>query len=280
MEVTIPANDGYPLAARVFGEGPFVVVIAGAMGVPQRFYRLFAQYLADNGLRVVTFDWRGIGESALAPGAPVSMGIWAEQDLDGVLRWVRTTGRAQRSAVVGHSMGGQLVPLCESANELAAGYFVASQSGYWGHWGGAGRLKMLAVWHLLIPASTAVFGKLPGRLLGGGEDVPAGAAAEWARWGRHPEYILSHRADTRERFARLELPICFVQISGDPLAPRRAVDALASYYSGATLETLTLDRAIGHFGFFRPKLGERAWPHALAFLRAHLAGAEALAVAV
>ncbi|HLT39416.1 MAG TPA: alpha/beta fold hydrolase [Enhygromyxa sp.] len=276
MEVTIVANDGFPLAARVFGEGPLVVVIAGAMGVPQRFYRKFAQYLAENGLRVVTFDWRGIGESALAEDAQVSMGIWAEQDLDGVLRWARTTLQAERTAVVGHSMGGQLVPLCESASELSAAYFVGSQSGYWGHWSGLGRLKVMAAWHLLIPASTALLGKLPGRLLGGGEDVPAGAAAEWARFGRHPDYILSHRADTRERFARLTLPICFVRISDDQVAPWRAVKALASYYRGASVELRTLDpralgcRSIGHFGFFRPEPGSRAWPHALEFLRTHL----------
>lgn len=272
--VTILANDGHPLAARVFGEGDSVVVIAGAMGVPQRFYRAFAEYLAEHGLRVVTFDWRGLGESKLVEGAPVSMGIWAEQDLDGVLRWARSTLEARRIAVVGQSMGGQLLGLCDSASELDAAYFVASQSGYWGHWDGLGRVKVRLSWRLLIPACTALFGKLPGRVLGGGEGVPAGAAIEWARWGRHPDYVLSHRPDTRERFARLTLPICFVQIAEDPIAPRRAVEALASYYSSAAIETHTLDRRLGHFGFFRPKLGEGSWAHALEWLRNALAQLE------
>ncbi|MFO7563509.1 MAG: alpha/beta fold hydrolase [Enhygromyxa sp.] len=277
-ELTIPARDGYPLAARVFGEGRFVVVIAGAMGVPQRFYAHFARDLAQRGLRVVSFDYRGIGESTLAPGVEASMGIWAEQDLEGVLRWA--TQQAERTAVVGHSMGGQLLPLCESAARLSAAYFVASQSGYWGHWDGLGRVKILALWHLLIPISTRLLGKLPGQLLGGGEDVPAGSAAEWARWGRHPDYVLSYRSDTRERFARLTLPICFVRIAEDPFAPRRAVEALASCYTGATIETRTLDRALGHFGFFRPKLGSAEWSHALAFLCAGLGGATRLEQAV
>jgi predicted alpha/beta hydrolase len=276
-EVVIPARDGLPLAGRVYGEGSSAVVIAGAMGVPQRFYRRFAEWLAGNGLRVVSFDWRGIGESALPSGAPVGLGIWAEQDLEGVLNWVRNRLGAERVAVVGHSLGGQLVPLAEASSELTAGYLVASQSGHWRHWDGAWRLRMFAIWHLLLPASTAVLGKLPAQLLGGsGEDVPAAVADEWARWGRHRDYVLSHQPDTRERFARLTLPICMVRIADDPLAPRRAVDALASYYTGATIERRLLDPAelgggaIGHFGFFRQRHGELLWPHALAFLRLHL----------
>lgn len=275
-EVVIPARDGLPLAGKVYGEGRSAVVIIGAMGVPQRFYRRFAEWLADNGLRVVSFDWRGLGESALPSGAPVSMAIWAEQDLEGVLDWVRTRLGAERIAVVGHSMGGQLLPLTDASTEVTAAYLVASQSGYWGHWSGLSRARMLAIWHVLMPLSTRVFGKLPSQLLGGGQDVPAGAADQWARWGRHPDYVLSHRADVRERFARLTLPICMVRVTDDRLAPRRAVDALASYYSGATIERRVLDPAelgcdeIGHFGFFRQELGELLWPHALAFLREQL----------
>ncbi len=45
--VTIPARDGYPLAARIFGPpSRRVVVINGATAVPQRFYRHFAAALA------------------------------------------------------------------------------------------------------------------------------------------------------------------------------------------------------------------------------------------
>lgn len=275
-ELTIPANDGHPLAARIYGDGRSAVVIAGAMGVPQRFYRRFAEYLAGNGLRVVSFDYRGIGESALTSGAPVSMAVWAEQDLEGVLRFAETTLGAERTAVIGHSMGGQLLGLTEAATRVSAAYLVASQSGYWRHWDGLGRLKMFAVWHALIPASTAALGKLPAAVLGGSEDVPAAAAEQWARWGRHPDYVLSHAPDVRARFARLTLPICFVRISDDPIAPRRAVSALASCYAGAAIESRLFEprelesRGIGHFGLFRPTPGERAWPHALGFLREHL----------
>lgn len=278
-EVLLPARDGLPLAGKIYGDGRAAVVVVGAMGVAQRYYRRFAEWLADNGLRVVSFDWRGLGESRLPSDGPVSMAIWAEQDLEGVLVWVRERLGAERIAVVGHSMGGQLLPLADSATELSAAYLVASQSGHWRLWDGVWRLRVLALWYLLLPLSTRTLGKLPAQLLGGGEHVPAGAAEQWARWGRHPDYMLSHRPDTRERFARLTLPICMVRISDDPIAPRRAVDQLARYYAGATIERRLLDPAelgsdpIGHFGFFRQQHGELLWPHALAFLRSHLTAA-------
>ena len=39
------------------------LLIASAMGVKRRYYDAFAQYLAARGISVVTFDYRGIGES-------------------------------------------------------------------------------------------------------------------------------------------------------------------------------------------------------------------------
>ena len=46
-------------AARPSG----AVLIGGAMGVRQAFYRPFAQWLADQGYVVATFDYRGVGDS-------------------------------------------------------------------------------------------------------------------------------------------------------------------------------------------------------------------------
>ena len=67
--VTLQAADGMALAARVFepAAAPLgSVVIGGAMGVRQEFYAPFAQWLAAQGWRVTTFDYRGSGDSAPA----------------------------------------------------------------------------------------------------------------------------------------------------------------------------------------------------------------------
>ena len=72
METLIlPAPDGTPLAVRVFGAEGITrgsVVIGAAMGVRQAYYAPFAQWLAGQGWRVTTFDYRGMGDSL--PAAP------------------------------------------------------------------------------------------------------------------------------------------------------------------------------------------------------------------
>ena len=68
IALVFEAADDRPLAATVL-EPPRVqgaVVIASATGVPRRIYEGVAGCLADAGLAVLTFDYRGIGGSRQA----------------------------------------------------------------------------------------------------------------------------------------------------------------------------------------------------------------------
>ena len=61
------STDGTPISARVYeaaGDAQGNVVIGGAMGVRQDYYANFAEWLAGQGWRVTTFDYRGSGDSA------------------------------------------------------------------------------------------------------------------------------------------------------------------------------------------------------------------------
>ncbi|NMM79276.1 serine aminopeptidase domain-containing protein, partial [Acidovorax sp. SRB_24] len=63
---TLRVDGAVPLALRVYappGAARASVVIGGAMGVRQAFYASFAQWLAEQGFRVTTFDYRGHGDS-------------------------------------------------------------------------------------------------------------------------------------------------------------------------------------------------------------------------
>jgi predicted alpha/beta hydrolase len=177
-------------------------------------------------------------------------------------------------ALVGHSVGGQLVGLAAGSERLAAMLFVASQSGYWRLWPWPARWRMVLTWHVAIPAVTRTLGYLPLSRLGGGADVPAGVALEWARWGSHPRYVLSW-ADTRPdaRYATLACPLRSLAIADDRFyAPRTPVEALVGMYPRTRSEivTVTPDQAgvasIGHFGYFRSVHRPTLWPQALAWL--------------
>ena len=65
-DITVPAMDGYPLAATLFlprGAKRHAVLINSAPAVPRKLYRGFASYLAQRGSAVLTYDYRGTGDS-------------------------------------------------------------------------------------------------------------------------------------------------------------------------------------------------------------------------
>lgn len=60
------ALDGCRLSAYLYrtkGEPIGNIIMAGATGVSQRFYKRFAEYACNRGYNVLTMDYRGIGES-------------------------------------------------------------------------------------------------------------------------------------------------------------------------------------------------------------------------
>ena len=65
LAVAIPTADGVRLAGHWTLPAQATrrtVLVAGGLGVPQRFYRAFADWLAARGHPVLRFDLRGMGE--------------------------------------------------------------------------------------------------------------------------------------------------------------------------------------------------------------------------
>jgi predicted alpha/beta hydrolase len=270
-DLELVAADGYRLAATRFaaaGEPRAMVLVAPAMGVPRRFYREIATYLAARGSEVLTVDYRGIGGSRPPSlrGFPARLRDWGELDLDAGLRAVRERRPELPLAYFAHSVGGQLLGLAPSAPAVERALFVASQSGWEGNWDGNWRWRMRGLWRVMIPVATAIFGHLPGRL-GIGQDVPKRVAREWAWWGRHPEYLLRDGgAARRQAYAALGFPLRAVAIADDNYAPERSVRALVGFYAGTRSEVHVVEpsdlgrRRLGHFAPFRRDPGEALWP--------------------
>ena len=65
-DISFPAVDGYLLGASLFlprGTRRHAVLINSATAVPRKIYRGFAGYLARRGCAVLTYDYRGTGDS-------------------------------------------------------------------------------------------------------------------------------------------------------------------------------------------------------------------------
>ena len=272
--IRISATDGYALGARRFGDqsaGPYVV-IAGATAVKQAYYARFAAWLSLQGCTVLTWDYRGIGDSRPAKlrGFDASLSDWGARDLEGVLRFALEDKGSRPLHVIGHSVGGQLLGLADSNAAIDRLVTVSSQSGYWGHWRGLSALQKAALWYGVMPAVGNVVGFIPGQL-GIGEDLPKGVALEWASWCRHPQYLLGHGI-SREGFERVRAPIRAISIDDDDYAPSQAVDWLHGLYSNAEVDRHHVEHralsasAIGHFGFFRSAFQDSLWRLVTGFL--------------
>jgi predicted alpha/beta hydrolase len=270
----VSATDGYALGARKYGEqgaGPYVV-IAGATAVKQAFYARFSAWLSLRGFTVLSFDYRGVGESRpeRLRGFDARLRDWGQRDLEGVLRFALDDRGDRPLHLIGHSVGGQLLGLAESSRHLQRVVTVASQSGYWGHWRGVSALHKAAVWYGLLPVLGTALGYVPGRF-GLGEDLPRGVALEWARWCRHPDYLFGDGLSA-EGFERLHAEVLAFSVADDDYAPHQAVDWLHARYVNADVERVHLSakalgvRSIGHFGVFRSALQDSVWPELASFL--------------
>ncbi|HAI79557.1 MAG TPA: alpha/beta hydrolase, partial [Chryseobacterium sp.] len=80
-ELVLQTPDQFPISVKIFEpEIPNrkLLVINSATGVRQQVYFSFAKYLAAQGFTVITYDYRGIGESKprKMKGFEASMRIW------------------------------------------------------------------------------------------------------------------------------------------------------------------------------------------------------------
>jgi predicted alpha/beta hydrolase len=276
-EVTFHARDGHRLAASLFEpvgtERRGAVVVASATGVRRGYYGRFAADLAADGFAVLTFDYRGIGDSREGPMAEstAAMHEWGEQDLDAAISYALQAFATPSVAVVGHSVGGQLLGMVPNPDRIARVVTVGSQSGEVWLWPSPSKWRMALVMYGLIPGVTHAVGYLPG-VLGIGEDLPKGVALEWARWCRTPGYLLSEGGPPRrEAYAQLKAPILAFGFDDDPYAPPEAVSALLGFYENAPSTRRQVSRAearVGHFGFFRSKFRGTFWREVSAFLAA------------
>jgi pimeloyl-ACP methyl ester carboxylesterase len=107
-EIRFDSADGVTLAGRLFGpdEGSAGVVLAHMFPADQSSWYAFADRLAGEGYRVLTFDFRGYcpgGDAGCSEGEKRIADIW--QDVVGAMDALRREG-VSRIALIGASMGG------------------------------------------------------------------------------------------------------------------------------------------------------------------------------
>ena len=266
---TARATDGYELTVTRFpaeGKAWGSVLVAGAMGVRQDFYAPFARFLAQHGLNVLTFDYRGSGWSRPKDLAKLDVNVtdWATKDLGAMIAEAHNPAPHLPLIVIGHSLGGQILGIAPGNASVRAAVNVTAGSGYY-RFNDRMRLRVRLLWFVAFPLLTPLFGYFPGKKLRMVGDLPRGVARQWRRWCLHPQYLMSEGEEARKAFDRVTAPIVSYSFEDDPMITRAAVASLNSFYRKAHLEHRHVtpaeigERHIGHFGFFSERRRADLW---------------------
>ncbi|MCW8090921.1 alpha/beta hydrolase family protein [Alteromonas sp. ASW11-130] len=258
----IPCPDGAVLAGDLFvpSHSRGGVVIGSATGIKRQFYQPFAQFLADNGFSVLTFDYRGIGDSLSKSVSDCDATLikWGEIDLTAALNHLKSRAPNRPLFLVGHSAGGQLAGLMRNAHDLCAMFNVGSSSGSLHNMRFSYQLKAHFFMNMFIPLSNLLFGHTKAQWVGIGEPLPPGVAKQWRRWCNGQGYVKTSfgKEITRHLYDELTLPAKWVVAEDDDIACEKNVREMMSVYSKAanTLEILQPSqwqlKRIGHMKFF------------------------------
>ena len=274
---TLQVNGAVVLALRVYepaGAARASVVIGGAMGVRQSFYEAFARWMAQQGFRVTTFDYRGHGDSLHGAMRDVKADLfdWA-QDYEAVISAAKAALPMQPLYLLGHSLGAQLPGLLRRPGQVDGLLSVAAGSGYWRD--NAPKLRRVVpyFWWVLVPLATRLCGYFPGRALKKVGDLPSGVILQWRRWCLHPAYSVgAEGAAVAQSYGAVRFPVLALSMADDELMTLRGTHNLVNLYANTERRVESISpaelkvRRIGHFGFFRDQFRQSLWPRAVAAL--------------
>ncbi len=262
--VSVRASDGFQLSAYLFepeNTNGKIIVINSATGVKQQIYFAFSQYLSQLGYTVITYDYRGIGESKPEKmrGFQASMRIWGTRDFKAVTDYIRCHFPHYKKYAVGHSVGALILGMNRDAQEFEKFIFVGAQKAFVGHLNIQTKILAYFGFGVLQPVVNQLFGYFPAHYFGLGESLPSGSAKDWRT------LILNKKSTNKllekipEDYSRtLHQEVLVLRAEDDSWLTDKGVKNLMSetyplmkpkYRLIHTVESK--ERNIGHINFFR-----------------------------
>lgn len=251
------------------------VVIAGGTGIPHRYYKRLATWLAEHhNVHVLSFDYRGIGTSKpnrSMKGYQATFPDWAS-DLQTAVHYAAERGP---TVVVGHSFGGQAFGMTDAHSYTRGLYTFATGAGWHGYMKTLESLRVRLLWNGLGPVLVGWKGFLPSKLVGMGEDLPLGVYKDWRRWCLSPNYFFDDPdAHFKSNFPRVDVPVIAVNSTDDAWAPPASAKAFIDHYPNASYVTITPEqlgmKSIGHMNYVRP-VCQKLWENLGKWIDARLA---------
>lgn len=271
--LNIVCTDGYSLSGRFYpsqAETTHIpILICPATGIVKGFYDPFASWLAEQGHPVLSFDFRGIGDSlhGSLKDSKARIQDWGQLDIPAAIETLINKTQSSHVTLIGHSAGGQLLGIVPNFDKVNQ---VISIAGSTGHVKGLkGRTKALApvMFNIVFPLSGFFKGYGATKILGMGENLPRGVAKQWAQFCRQPGYVVNAVGKTifDDYHTQITIPITSILASDDEIATEANVQDLLRLYPNAKTQMIIVKpqdfqhQSIGHMHMFR-KSHRNMWP--------------------
>lgn len=243
-------------------EARLAVLISSGTGFPRRFYQALAEFLAERGAVVLTYDYRGIAESRSGDLArsDIDLPDWGRFDMVAAVETLAKEAPGLRITHLAHSVGGHFLGLMSNHHLIDRHAFIAVGSGFHGVHHLRNRPLELFFWWGLGSYSLLRWGHIKSVLGWTGEPLPPKVFRTWRRWSQRRGYFKPDLGKflMPQHYSEVTSPIRAWVFEDDPIATKTATEDLMSCYPNAQ-KSLQLRspkdfgvRRIGHEGAFRP----------------------------
>ncbi|WP_133486598.1 alpha/beta fold hydrolase [Aliiroseovarius marinus] len=274
MTQTVTIDGPAPLTGTFFEAATprAVAVLNGATGVPHRFYRHFAAWLAETqDVSCLIYDYRDFGASARGPVRDVtaSMLDWGLSDTQVARDWLEARANGLPVWLMGHSLGGLMLARHQRTKDVARVITVCTGPVHTTDHPWPFQATVRALWFVVGPLSTASFGYVPKQVSGLGSDIPGPVFKQWKRWCTTRGYPAKDPCIPAAPIAAFSCPVRTVSLSDDTSVPPSAVARMTELYPGTETEHLALTpqefglKKVGHIDAFRPE-NAKLWPALIA----------------
>ncbi|GAA0399484.1 alpha/beta fold hydrolase [Brevundimonas terrae] len=274
-DIRFKAADGYELAGRLIaGPAPrMAVLVSSGTGYPLGFYERIARFMAEHGAAVLTYDFRGIGQSApdTLKGSPIDYPDWGRLDMPAALETLKAAAPDLPVFHIGHSIGGSFIGFMPNHADIAKHAFVSVGSGYWPHHHRSYRPSVLFFWFGFGPLHLMRHGFIKQGKLWTGTHLPPKVFKTWRRWCMTPDFFGSDLKSGKldpHHYNDVTSPVRSWLFSDDPIATPRASQTVRNTLPNAHYETVLKTPAdygrprIGHEGAVRKGM-EPLWQEIL-----------------
>lgn len=182
--IDILTEDHYSLAAHLFEpqiSNQKVLLINSATGVKQQIYFSVAQFFADHGFTVITYDYRGIGLSKPdnMRGFEASMRVWGTTDYKALTSYIKSNFEDYKKYCLGHSVGALILGMNPDSEIFEEFIFVGTQNAFVGNLRLKTKIEAYLGFGIVQPLFTLLLGYFPASWFGLGESLPSGSAFDW-----------------------------------------------------------------------------------------------------